>query len=165
MSSFGVSRAHTPSARPSTTTLHVQVPPLEGTKLLEKFLLKMSQLEVLRMEWGLRTLVVPSVSTQQQSALLEEVYTDKVLSWARKAVAKQQLRDAARMQLESVSEMRASTFCDIKTHEGTQVMGCIVKGINRIYDTDDAVALLQDLSSLARPYTLTHSHPPTFIPP
>lgn len=108
MSSFGVSRAHTPSARPSTTTLHVQVPPLEGTTLLEKFLLKMSQLEVLRMEWGLRTLVVPSVSTQQQSALLEEVYTDKVLSWARKAVAKQQLRDAARMQLESVSEMRDS---------------------------------------------------------
>ena len=47
--------------------------------------------------------MVPSVSTQQQSALLEEVYADKVLSWARKAVAKQQLRDAARMQLESVS--------------------------------------------------------------
>lgn len=104
-SSFNVSRVRTPSARPSTTTLHIQVPPLEGAELLENFLLKTSQLEVLRMEWGLRTLVVHSVSTQQQCALLEEVYADKVLNWARKAVAKQQLRDAARMQLESVSQM------------------------------------------------------------
>ena len=104
-SSFNVSRVRTPSARPSTTTLHIQVPPLEGAELLENFLLKTSQLEVLRMEWGLRTLVVYSVSTQQQCALLEEVYADKVLNWARKAVAKQQLRDAARMQLESVSQM------------------------------------------------------------
>lgn len=102
-SSFNVSQVRTPSARPSTTTLHVQIPPLEGAEFLEKFLLKTSQLEVLRMEWGLRTLVVHSVSTQQQCALLEEVYADRVLSWARKAVAKQQLRDAARMQLESVS--------------------------------------------------------------
>ena len=106
-SSFNVSRVRTPSARPSTTTLHIQVPPLEGAELLENFLLKTSQLEVLRMEWGLRTLVVYSVSTQQQCALLEEVYADKVLNWARKAVAKQQLRDAARMQLESVSQLRA----------------------------------------------------------
>ena len=102
-SSFNISRVRTRSARPSTTTLHVQIPPLEGAEFLEKFLLKTSQLEVLRMEWGLRTLVVHSVSTQQQCALLEEVYADRVLSWARKAVAKQQLRDAARMQLESVS--------------------------------------------------------------
>jgi len=36
-------------------------------------------------------------------------------------------------------------------------MGCIVKGINRICDTDDAVALLQDLSSLPHPYT-SHIH-------
>lgn len=79
------------------------MPPLEGNELLEKFLLKTSQLEVLKQEWGAGALAVYAVSTQQQCQLLEEVYTDKVLNWAKKAVAKQQSRDLARMQLESVS--------------------------------------------------------------
>lgn len=58
---------------------------------------------MLKQEWGAGALAVYAVSTQQQCQLLEEVYTDKVLNWAKKAVAKQQSRDLARMQLESVS--------------------------------------------------------------
>ena len=85
------------------TSLHLLVPPLEGMQLMKQFLIKSLQLEVLKMEWGTKMLRLHSVMTQGHAELLENVYRDKVLSWVRKTVAKQQLRDLARMQAESVS--------------------------------------------------------------
>ena len=65
--------------------------------------MKSSQLEVLKLEWGKKMLRLHSVMTKGHAELLESAYKDKVLSWVRKMVAKQQMRDLARMQAESVS--------------------------------------------------------------
>lgn len=70
---------------------------------MKEFLVKSSQLEVLKLEWGMKMLRLHSVVTQGHAELLESAYKDKVMSWVRKMVAKQQMRDLARMQAESVS--------------------------------------------------------------
>ena len=75
---------------------------MEGLQLMKEFLVKSSQLEVLKMEWGMKMLRLHSVMTQGHAELLESAYKDKVMSWVRKMVAKQQMRDLARMQAESV---------------------------------------------------------------
>ena len=85
------------------SSLQLLVPPLEGLQLMKEFLVKLSQLEVLKMEWGMKMLRLHSVMTQGHAELLENAYKDKVLSWVRKMVAKQQMRDLARIQAESVS--------------------------------------------------------------
>ena len=56
------------------------------------------------MEWGLKTLSVHSISDRRLAKLLEDGYRDKVLTWAKKVVAKQQQREAQRMQTELVGD-------------------------------------------------------------
>ena len=90
------------SASNTLASLQVLVPPMEGLQMMKEFLVKSSQLEVLKLEWGMRMLRLHSVVTQGHSELLESAYKDKVMSWVRKMVAKQQMRDLARMQAESV---------------------------------------------------------------
>jgi hypothetical protein len=75
---------------------------MEGLQVMKEFLIKSSQMEVLKLEWGLRMVRLHSVVTQGHAELLESAYKDKVMSWVRKMVAKQQMRDLARMQAESV---------------------------------------------------------------
>ena len=103
----GLLRAKQSSAVGSSTSntlasLQVLVPPMEGLQVMKEFLVKSSQLEVLKLEWGMRMLRLHSVVTQGHAELLESAYKDKVMSWVRKMVAKQQIRDLARMQAESV---------------------------------------------------------------
>ena len=90
------------SASNTLASLQVLVPPMEGLHVMKEFLVKSSQLEVLKLEWGMRMLRLHSVVTQGHAELLESAYKDKVMSWVRKMVAKQQMRDLARMQAESV---------------------------------------------------------------
>jgi hypothetical protein len=104
----GLLRAKQSSSALSGTTsntlasLQVLVPPMEGLQVMKEFLIKSSQMEVLKLEWGLRMVRLHSVVTQGHAELLESAYKDKVMSWVRKMVAKQQMRDLARMQAESV---------------------------------------------------------------
>ena len=103
----GLLKAKQPSTLGSNTSntlasLQTLVPPMEGLQLMKEFLVKSSQLEVLKMEWGMKMLRLHSVMTQGHAELLESAYKDKVMSWVRKMVAKQQMRDLARMQAESV---------------------------------------------------------------
>ena len=85
------------------SSLCLLVPPLEGTQLMKQFLIKSSQLEVLKEEWGKKMLRLHSVVTREHAELLESAYRDKVMNWVKKMVAKQQMRDLARIQAESVS--------------------------------------------------------------
>ena len=57
---------------------------------------------MLKREWGLRALGVHTVASADECLRLEVAYADKVLVWARKIAAKQQLRDLTRMQEEAV---------------------------------------------------------------
>ena len=102
-------------------SLHHLVPPLEGTQLTKQFLVKSSQLEVLKLEWGKKMLRLHSVMTKGHAELLESAYKDKVLSWVRKMVAKQQMRDLARMQAESVSLKLYGIYfiCTLNDHHKT----------------------------------------------
>ena len=90
------------NASNTLASLQTLVPSMEGLQLMKEFLVKSSQLEVLKMEWGMKMLRLHSVMTQGHAELLESAYKDKVMSWVRKMVAKQQMRDLARMQAESV---------------------------------------------------------------
>ena len=109
------------SATLSSTTsntlasLQLLVPPLEELQLMKEFLVKSSQLEVLKMEWGMKMLRLHSVMTQGHAEVLESTYKDKVLSWVKKMVTKQQMRDLARIQAESVRKTfhdeNAYTYC------------------------------------------------------
>ena len=58
---------------------------------------------MLKEEWGKKMLRLHSVVTREHTELLESAYRDKVMSWVKKMVAKQQMRDLARIQAESVS--------------------------------------------------------------
>ena len=91
------------TASNTLASLQTLVPPMEGLQLMKEFLIKSSQLEVLKMEWGMKMLRLHSVMSQEHAELLESAYKDKVMTWVKKTVAKQQMRDFARMQAESVS--------------------------------------------------------------
>ena len=90
--------------RPSSlsTSSQPHMPLMEQAKLLQRFLVKMSQVETLKHHWGLRVLGVISVATQKQCSLLEETYREKVVGVAQRVVAKKQAVDAAKQQLENV---------------------------------------------------------------
>ena len=62
-----------------------------------------SQLEILKSEWGLKILGVHVIGTRKDLRVLEDAYREKVYNWSRKKVAKQQSREYARMQMETVS--------------------------------------------------------------
>lgn len=70
---------------------------------MKQFLIKSSQMEMLKLEWGRKMLRLHSVMTKEHAELMESAYKDKILSWVKKMVAKQQMRDLARQQAESVS--------------------------------------------------------------
>jgi len=72
--------------------------------LLEKFLTVSYQLERLKLEWGLKMLNTRNIHSKKDLKIIEENYQAKVYSWARKWVAKQQSRELARAQMESVSK-------------------------------------------------------------
>ena len=97
-------------------SLQLLVPPLEGLQLMKEFLVKTSQLEVLKMEWGMKMLRLHSVMTQGHTELLESTYKEKVLSWVKKMVAKQQMRDLARMQVESVRKTCYDEITPVKIY-------------------------------------------------
>ena len=103
LSKMGKRSSSSSLAVTAITSLHVLVPPLEGSQLMKQFLIKLSQLEILKLEWGKKMLRFYSVVSSEHMKLLESAYKDKVLSWVKKMVAKQQQRDIARMQAESVS--------------------------------------------------------------
>ena len=70
---------------------------------LERFLVLTSQLEQLKTEWGLKLLNCRSICTQKLSKDLDDMYRSRVLTQARKVVAKMQSRDLARKLAEEVS--------------------------------------------------------------
>ncbi len=92
-----------PSTSPSPAHTLLQVPPLAGAKLTERFLRATSHLETLKREWGVRALDQHAIATAKQCQQLEEAYKENVMGMARKLVAKQQLRELARIQMENVS--------------------------------------------------------------
>ena len=93
-----------PSAAPTSTpvSLHLLVPPLEGIKLIEKFLIVTLQLETLKQEWGLRVMDKHAITTAKQCQMLEDAFRENVVGVARKWVAKQQLHELTKMQMENV---------------------------------------------------------------
>ena len=72
-------------------------------RLTGKFLLLTLRLESLKREWGVKMLGARAVTTQNECQWVESLYHDKVMGWAKKMVARQQARDLARQQMESVS--------------------------------------------------------------
>lgn len=61
-----------------------------------------SQLEQLKVEWGMKVLNCHAINTRRLAKDLESLYKERVLRQAKKIVAKMQLRDLARKQAEEV---------------------------------------------------------------
>eukprot|EP00731_Ephydatia_muelleri_P000295 Em0001g295a len=100
-----------PPYHPPSSLNTSAMPLLEQAKLLQRFLVKMSQVEALKHHWGLRVLGVVSMATQKHCSLLEETYREKVVGVAQRVVAKKQAVDAAKKQLENESTSGSmSTF-------------------------------------------------------
>ncbi len=85
-----------------TTPLFTALSPSSGSLLLDKFLVVTSQLEHLKIEWGIKLLNCHAINTQKLAKDLEDLYTERVLNPARRVVAKRQTRDLARKQAEEV---------------------------------------------------------------
>ena len=92
--------SHPPPTLPSLTLL---TPPLESAELLVKFLKVSYQLERLKVEWGLKVLGSKAIKNKIELTVVEDAYRNRVYNWARKWVAKQQIRELNRMQIETVS--------------------------------------------------------------
>ena len=92
--------SHPPPTLPSLTLL---TPPLESAELLVKFLKVSYQLERLKVEWGLKILGSKAIKNKIELTVVEDAYRNRVYNWARKWVAKQQIRELNRMQIETVS--------------------------------------------------------------
>ena len=71
-----------------------------------KFLLVTSQLEQVKVEWGLKVLNCHAVNNQRLMKDLEEMYREKVVLRAKRILLKQISRDLARKQAEEVCELK-----------------------------------------------------------
>lgn len=100
--------------------------PHPGTHTLEKFLVLTSQLEQLKVEWGLKVLNCHSISTRHLAKDLDAIYKERVLRVARKAVAKMQMRELVRKQAEEVrgTESRGTLMCMHMSHV-TCILVCV----------------------------------------
>lgn len=78
--------------------------------MLEKFLMVTSQLEQLKVEWGLKVLNCHTINTKRLVKDLEAVYKERILRVAKKIVSKIQIRDMARKQAEEVREREVGVW-------------------------------------------------------
>ena len=77
-------------------------PSLTGSNILEKFLIVTSQLEQLKIEWGLKVLNCHTINTKRLVKDLEAIYKERIMRVSKKIVAKIQMRDLARKHAEEV---------------------------------------------------------------
>lgn len=80
-------------------------PSSPGAQLLLRFLVTTSQLEQLKLEWGVKVLNCHVINTSRLAINLDTVYKDRVLRQAKKMVSKMQMRDLARKQAEEVGSV------------------------------------------------------------
>ena len=78
-------------------------PCVAESQLVEQFLVISSQVEQLKVEWGLKLLDTHAIHTTKQHRDLEYAYEDRVLAWARKTLLKRMSQDAGRRSEEEVS--------------------------------------------------------------
>ncbi len=71
-----------------------------------------SQLEQLKVEWGLKVLNCHSINTRRLARDLESIYKERVHRHAKKIVAKIHVRDLARKQAEEVWSVVDSLVVD-----------------------------------------------------
>ncbi len=108
----------TPPPLPSLT-LHTL--PLESAELLVKFLKVSYQLERLKVEWGSKVLGLKAIKNKNELMVVEDAYRNRVYNWARKWVAKQQMRELSRMQIETVSIKMSFSGCVSIQHTHTHI--------------------------------------------
>lgn len=77
--------------------------------LVEQFLVLSSQLEQLKVEWWLKLLDSHIICTTKQHCDMEDAYSDRVLTWARKTLARKMSRET----LKKPDEVRVCAWCVI----------------------------------------------------